>query len=88
MAANRDARWFLGSDRYLQATDASGYTGLSDQVDYHTWTLLKGMALSTLLVVGTETTFGSSQNNLVPSHVHGLPLWPFDNLGLVKLARA
>ena len=49
----------------LPATDASGYTGLSDQVDYHTWTLLKGIALSTLLGVGTETTFGSSQNNLV-----------------------
>ena len=49
----------------LPATDVSGYTGLSDQVDYHTWTLLKGIALSTLLGVGTETTFGSSQNNLV-----------------------
>jgi type IV secretion system protein VirB10 len=49
----------------LPATDVSGYTGLSDQVDYHTWTLIKGIALSTLLGVGTETTFGSSQNNLV-----------------------
>ena len=26
----------------LPATDAAGYSGLEDQVDYHTWTLLKG----------------------------------------------
>jgi type IV secretion system protein VirB10 len=49
----------------LPATDAAGYTGLQDKVDYHTWTLLKGIALSTLLGVGTETTFGSSQSDLV-----------------------
>jgi type IV secretion system protein TrbI len=49
----------------LPATDAAGYTGLKDQVDYHTWTLLKGIAMSTLLGVGTETTFGSSQSDLV-----------------------
>jgi type IV secretory pathway VirB10-like protein len=49
----------------LPATDTAGYAGLSDTVDYHTWTLLKGIALSTLLGVGTATTFGSSQSNLV-----------------------
>jgi type IV secretion system protein VirB10 len=49
----------------LPATDAAGYTGLQDKVDYHAWTLLKGIALSTLLGVGTETTFGSSQSDLV-----------------------
>lgn len=49
----------------LPATDAAGYAGLSDKVDYHTWTLLKGIGLSTLLGVGTATTFGSSQSNLV-----------------------
>jgi type IV secretion system protein VirB10 len=49
----------------LPATDAAGYSGLADEVDYHTWTLLKGIALSTLLGVGTETTFGSSQSDLV-----------------------
>ncbi len=49
----------------LPATDAAGYTGLKDHVDYHTWTLLKGIAMSTLLGVGTETTFGSSQSDLV-----------------------
>jgi len=49
----------------LPAIDAAGYAGLADQVDYHTWTLLKGVALSTLLGVGTGDTFGSAQSNLV-----------------------
>ena len=49
----------------LPATDAAGYAGLEDEVDYHTWTLLKGIAMSTLLGVGTEVTFGSGQSNLV-----------------------
>lgn len=39
------------------ATDASGYAGLSDQVDRHTWQLLKGVGLSTLLGVGTQLQF-------------------------------
>jgi type IV secretory pathway VirB10-like protein len=41
----------------VPATDASGYTGLQDKVDFHTWTLLKGVALSTLLGVGSEMAF-------------------------------
>jgi type IV secretory pathway VirB10-like protein len=49
----------------LPATDTSGYAGLEDEVDYHTWTLLKGIALSTLLGVGSQVTFGSQQSNLV-----------------------
>jgi type IV secretion system protein TrbI len=49
----------------LPATDTSGYAGLEDEVDYHTWTLLKGIALSTLLGVGSQVTFGSQQTNLV-----------------------
>ena len=49
----------------LPATDTSGYAGLEDEVDYHTWTLLKGVALSTLLGVGSQVTFGSQQSNLV-----------------------
>ena len=49
----------------LPATDAAGYSGLEDQVDYHTWTLLKGIALSTLLGVGGQVAFGSNQSNLV-----------------------
>lgn len=49
----------------LPATDAAGYAGLEDGVDYHTWTLLKGIAMSTLLGLGTQVTFGSNQSNLV-----------------------
>lgn len=49
----------------LPATDAAGYAGLADEVDYHTWTLLKGIALSTLLGVGTQVAFGNDQSNLV-----------------------
>jgi type IV secretion system protein VirB10 len=49
----------------LPATDPAGYTGLEDEVDYHTWTLLKGVVLSTLLGVGSQASFGSSQSNLV-----------------------
>jgi type IV secretion system protein VirB10 len=40
----------------LPATDTNGYAGLKDQVDYHTWALLKGVGLSTLLGVGSELT--------------------------------
>jgi type IV secretion system protein VirB10 len=49
----------------LPATDTAGYAGLEDDVDFHTWQLLKGVALSTLLGTGTQVTFGSSQSNLV-----------------------
>jgi type IV secretory pathway VirB10-like protein len=49
----------------VPASDAAGYAGLSDKVDVHTWQLLKGVALSTLLGVGTELGFGSSESDLV-----------------------
>ncbi len=49
----------------MPATDPAGYAGLEDEVDYHTWTLLKGIAMSTLLGVGTQATFGSNNSNLV-----------------------
>ena len=49
----------------LPATDEGGYAGLEDQVDYHTWSLLKGVALATLLGVGSELTLGNNQNGLV-----------------------
>lgn len=42
----------------LPATDAAGYAGLADRVDRHTWQLLKGVALSTLLGAGTELSIG------------------------------
>ena len=42
----------------LPATDTGGYAGLADQVDLHTWQLLKGVALATVIGVGTELAFG------------------------------
>ena len=49
----------------VPATDTAGYAGLSDKVDVHTWQLLKGIALSTLLGVGTQLSFGSNESDLV-----------------------
>jgi len=49
----------------LPATDESGYAGLEDKVDFHTWQLLKGIGLATLIGVGTELSFGDSENDLV-----------------------
>lgn len=40
----------------VPATDASGYAGLQDKVDFHTWALLKSVVLSTLLGVGSQLT--------------------------------
>lgn len=41
----------------VPATDPSGYAGLQDKVDFHTWQLIKGIALSTLFGVGSELAF-------------------------------
>ena len=49
----------------LPATDSQGYAGLSDWVDSHAWQLVKGVALSTLLGVGTELSFGGDESDLV-----------------------
>ena len=49
----------------LPATDTAGYAGLEDEVDYHTWRLLKGIAMATLLGVGTELSFGNNESDLV-----------------------
>lgn len=46
------------------ATDPSGYAGLVDKVDFHTWLLLRGVVLSTLLGVGAELQF-SGDGDLV-----------------------
>lgn len=48
----------------VPATDPSGFSGLADQVDFHTWSLLKGAALSTLLGIGSNLTF-SGESDLV-----------------------
>jgi type IV secretion system protein VirB10 len=49
----------------LPATDSGGYAGLADAIDLHTWTLLKGVALATLLGVGSELAFAASDSDLV-----------------------
>lgn len=46
----------------MPATDVAGYAGLDDQVDSHTWRLLKGIALSTLLGVSTQLSFGGGDD--------------------------
>ena len=48
----------------VPATDPSGYAGLADKVDFHTWVLLKGVALSTLLGVSSQLAL-SGQSDLM-----------------------
>lgn len=38
----------------LPGTDTAGYAGLEDEVDYHSWRLIKGVVLSSLLGVSSE----------------------------------
>ena len=49
----------------LPATDTAGYAGLEDEVNFHTWRLIKGVVLSTLLGIGTELTFGDEESDLL-----------------------
>ncbi|PXA94414.1 conjugal transfer protein TrbI [Nostoc sp. 3335mG] len=49
----------------VPATDLAGYAGLADKVDTHSWQLLKGVALSTLLGIGTELSLGDNESDLV-----------------------
>lgn len=46
----------------LPATDQAGYAGLEDQVDFHTWRLIKGIGLSTLFSVGSELAFNGDSD--------------------------
>jgi type IV secretion system protein VirB10 len=50
---------------HMPATDASGYSGVADGLDSHSWQLLKGIGMSTLLGVGTQLSFGGSGSDLV-----------------------
>jgi type IV secretion system protein VirB10 len=49
----------------VPGTDRSGRSGVRDRVDVHGLRLLKGIALSTLLGVGTELQFGDEKGGLV-----------------------
>lgn len=46
----------------LPATDRAGYAGLEDEVDFHTWRIVKGITLSTLFSVGSELAFNDDGN--------------------------
>ncbi len=48
----------------LPATDAAGYVGLEDEVDFHTWQLIKGIALATVFGVGTQLSLGNNENDI------------------------
>lgn len=59
--------WPDGSSLRLEnvpATDPSGYAGLADKVNFHSWQLLQGAVISTLLGVGSNLTF-SDESDLV-----------------------
>jgi type IV secretion system protein VirB10 len=49
----------------LPATDVAGYAGLEDEIDFHTWQLLKGIGLATLLGVGAQLSLGNDEGDLV-----------------------
>lgn len=49
----------------LPAADRAGHAGLEDEVDFHTWSLIKGIALATLLGVSTELAFDDQESDLV-----------------------
>ncbi len=48
----------------MPATDTAGYAGLADKVDFHTWTLLKGVGVATMLGLGSELSI-SGESDLV-----------------------
>ncbi len=44
----------------MPATDPAGYAGLQDKIDFHTWQLLKGVAISTVLGIGSDLAFSGN----------------------------
>jgi type IV secretory pathway VirB10-like protein len=55
----------------LPATDTQGYAGLEDEVDYHTWSLIKGIALSTVLGVGSQLSMNDNNSDDLLSALRG-----------------
>jgi type IV secretion system protein TrbI len=49
----------------LPATDTGGYAGLADEIDQHTWKIIKGIALSTLLGIGNQLAFANTDSDLL-----------------------
>lgn len=44
----------------MPAADPAGYAGLQDKVDFHTWQLIKSVAISTLLGIGSDLQFSGN----------------------------
>jgi len=71
----------------LPAADTQGYAGLKDGVDYHSWRLLEGIALSTLLGVGSELGATNNDNAIVKAATELFLLsrrWPIDQPSLSR----
>jgi type IV secretion system protein VirB10 len=49
----------------LPAADAAGYAGLEDNVDLHSWQILKGIGLATVFGISSELTLGNSGDTIV-----------------------
>jgi type IV secretion system protein VirB10 len=45
----------------MPASDSAGYAGLADKVDGHSWQLIKGVILSSLLGVGSQLSLGNDR---------------------------
>lgn len=45
----------------MPASDGAGYAGLADRVDGHSWQLIKGVVLSSLLGVGSQLSLGTDR---------------------------
>ncbi len=51
----------VGLDK-MPATDVEGYSGLEDRIDSHEFRLLKGVALASLLGIGSQLSFGNGND--------------------------
>jgi type IV secretion system protein TrbI len=49
----------------LPAADTAGYAGLEDNVDPHSWQILKGIGLATVFGISSELTLGNSGDSVV-----------------------
>jgi type IV secretion system protein TrbI len=49
----------------LPAADTAGYAGLEDNVDPHSWQILKGIGLATVFGISSELTLGNSGDTVV-----------------------
>lgn len=60
----------------LPATDTAGYAGLEDEVDFHIWRPVKGIALATLIGASTELAVGNGDMTWLRPHADQTPQLP------------